>query len=93
MEDENFTANRKEKRLKILTTDEIESIYNRPDFSYEERIEYFTLSQSDLEILERFRSIKSQVHFILQLGYFRAKHLFFMFTLDEVESDSQYVWN
>jgi TnpA family transposase len=91
MEDENFTANRKEKRLKILTTDEIESIYNRPDFSYEERIEYFTLSQSDLEILEGFRSIKSQVHFILQLGYFRAKHLFFMFTLDEVESDSQYV--
>ncbi len=91
MEDENFTANRKEKRLKILTTDEIESIYNRPDFSYEERIEYFTLSQSDLEILEGFRSIKSQVHFILQLGYFRAKYLFFMFTLDKVESDSQYV--
>jgi TnpA family transposase len=91
MEDENFTANRKEKRLKILTTDEIESIYNRPDFSYEERIEYFTLSQSDLEMLEGFRSIKSQVYFILQLGYFRAKHSFFIFTLDEVENDSQYI--
>ena len=55
MENEKFTASHKEKRLKILTTDEIESIYNRPDFSYEERIEYFMLSQSDLKILEGFR--------------------------------------
>ncbi len=91
MEDENFTANRQEKRLKILTTDEIASIYNRPDFSYEERIEYFMLSQSDLELLEGFRSIKSQVYFIIQLGYFRAKHLFFIFALDEIKSDSQYI--
>jgi Domain of unknown function (DUF4158) len=91
MEDESFKASPQEKRLKILASDEIKSIYGRPHFNYEERIEYFTLSHSDLEILEGFRSLKSQVHFILQLGYFRAKYLFFIFTLDEVEDDFQYI--
>jgi hypothetical protein len=91
MEDESFKASSQEKRLKILASDEIKSIYGRPCFNYEERIEYFALSHSDLEILEGFRSLKSQVHFILQLGYFRAKYLFFIFTLDEVEDDFQYI--
>ena len=89
--EEGTEINRKEKRLKILATDEIESIYDRPKFNSEDQIEYFTLSQSDLELLEVFGSIKSQVYFILQLGYFRAKHLFFIFTLDEVENDFQHV--
>jgi TnpA family transposase len=91
MKDRGTEVNRKDKRLKILATDEIESIYARPKFNREEQIEYFTLSQSDLEILEVFGSIKSQVYFILQLGYFRAKHLFFIFTFDEVETDFQYI--
>lgn len=91
MEDESFKTSRKEKRLKILAADEIESIYGRPCFTDEEQTEYFALSQSELELLERFRTIKSQVYLILQLGYFRAKHLFFIFTLDEVESDFEYI--
>lgn len=91
MEDSRFQASRKEKRLKILASDEIESIYHRPCFTSEEKIEYFVLSQSDREILELFRSIKSQVYLILQLGYFRAKHLFFRFKLDEVKDDFQYI--
>lgn len=36
MEDESLKASRKEKRLKILADDEIESIYSRPNFTYEE---------------------------------------------------------
>ena len=91
MFDESSKATRKEKRLKILTTDEIDSIYSRPCFSCEEQIEYFTLSQSEQELLEVFRSIKSQVYFIVQLGYFKAKHLFFIFTFNEVEDDFQYI--
>ncbi|OYE01953.1 Tn3 family transposase [Nostoc sp. 'Peltigera membranacea cyanobiont' 232] len=91
MKDEGAEVTRKEKRLKILATDEIESIYNRPYFTQAEQIEYFTLSQLDLEIVEGFGSIKSQVYFIIQLGYFRAKHLFFVFTLDEVERDFLYI--
>lgn len=66
MEDESFKTSRKEKRLKILAADEIESIYGRPCFTDEEQTEYFALSQSELELLEGFRTIKSQVYFILQ---------------------------
>ncbi len=91
MEDESFKASRKEKRLKILAVDEIKSLYCRPCFTHEERIEYFTLSQLELKLLEVFRSIKSQIYFIIQLGYFRAKHLFFRFTIDEVKDDFQYI--
>lgn len=91
MKDRGTEVTRKDKRLKILATDEIESIYARPKFNREEQIEYFTLSQSDLEIIEVFGSTKSQVYFILQLGYFRAKHLFFIFTFDDVENDFQYI--
>jgi TnpA family transposase len=93
MLDKNLEATRKEKRLKILATDEINSIYNRPYFNDTERTEYFSLSQSEQELLELFRSIKSQVYFILQLGYFKAKHLFFIFTFNEVKDDFEYVVN
>jgi len=86
-EDSGPRTSSKEKRLKILAQDEIDSIYSRPDFTHEERVEYFALSQLEQELLEVFRSVKSQIYFILQLGYFKAKHLFFQFTLDEVEHD------
>lgn len=36
-------------------------------------------------------SFKSKVYFVLQLGYFTAKHLFFTFELHEVKEDLQYV--
>jgi hypothetical protein len=37
------------------------------------------------------RSVKSRAYFVLQLGYFRIKHLFFTFDFHEVEADLQYV--
>lgn len=80
-----------QKRLRILGEDELESIYGRPCFTYEDRCDYFSLSQPEKDLLEVLRSTKSRAYFILQLGYFRAKHLFFIFDLHEVEEDLQYV--
>lgn len=80
-----------QKRLKILDEDEIESIYGRPHFTQEERHNYFTLSQHEKELIQILRSIRSQTYFILQLGYFKAKHLFFTFDLHEVAEDFQYI--
>ncbi len=37
------------------------------------------------------RSVKSQTSFILQLGYFKAKNLFFTFDLHETEEDILYI--
>lgn len=79
------------KRLRILGNDEIEALYGRPRFTAEERLQYFCLSQPEKDLLGKLRSVKSQAYFILQLGYFKAKHLFFTFELGEVEDDLRYV--
>ena len=42
-------------------------------------------------MLQELRSVKSQAYFILQLGYFKAKHLFFNFDFDEVEEDTHFL--
>ncbi|MFT9598937.1 Tn3 family transposase [Mesobacillus sp.] len=82
-----------QKRLKILGEDELTSIYGKPHFTYEDRCHYFSLSQPEKELLETFRSVKAKAYFILQLGYFKAKHLFFTLDLHEVEEDLQYILN
>jgi len=84
-------ADTQPKRLKILGDDEIEAIYGIPHFTHEERIEYFSLSPSEKAILEQFHSVKSQIYFIIQLGYFKASHLFFIFSIREVYEDARYI--
>lgn len=64
------TANTTQKRLRILGDDEIEAIYGRPRLTHDERDQYFALSQPERDLLQELRSIKSQVYFVLQLGYF-----------------------
>lgn len=83
--------NTRQRRLQILSDDEVEAIYGRPRFTAEDRKEYFSLSQPERDLLASLRSVKSQVYFVLQLGYFKAKHLFFTFDLTEVSQDVEYV--
>jgi TnpA family transposase len=80
-----------QKRLGILGDDELDAIYGRPHFTHEERQNYFSLSLPEKELLCTLRSVKSQAYFVLQLGYFKAKQLFFTFDLHEVWEDLQYV--
>jgi TnpA family transposase len=80
-----------QKRLRILGDDEIEAIYGRPRFTPEERLQYFALSQPEKDLLQEFRSVHSQAYFIRQLGYFKAKQLFFTFALPEFEEDVQFI--
>ena len=83
--------NRTPKRLRILGDDEIEVLYERPRFTHEERMEYLKLSCEENAVLEQLHSIKSRLHFILQLGYFKARHQFFAFDLEDVWEDASYV--
>lgn len=80
-----------QKRLKILGDEEIETFFGKPNFTKEERVEYFLLSSIEKSVLEEFHSVKSKMYFILQLGYFKAKHLFFIFTFQEVQEDVNYI--
>jgi hypothetical protein len=73
---EGHTTNTTQKRLRILGDDEIQALYGRPRFTDDERLEYFALSPTEKAMLEQLHSIKSQIYFILQLGYFKAHHMF-----------------
>jgi TnpA family transposase len=83
--------NKTQRRLRILGDDEIQAIYGIPRFTPEERLEYFSLSSTELASLEKLHSIKSRIYYILQLGYFKSRHLFFVFDLQEVFEDARYI--
>jgi hypothetical protein len=79
------------KRLTILGSAETEAIYGRPCFTQEERDEYFTLSPEEKAAMGQLHSVKSRMFFILQLGYFKARNMFFIFDPQEVEEDIRFI--
>jgi hypothetical protein len=79
------------KRLRILGEEEIDALYDRPRFSPDERQEYFAFTPQELTALEQFRSHPSRLYCMLQLGYFKARQQFFVFTLREVDEDIRYL--
>ena len=81
------------KRLKILTSNEIKELYGLPTFSHEDRIIYFSLNSLEKNELNYYRFIQSKIYFILQLGYFKAKKMFFAFDYLEVQEDVRYVFH
>ena len=81
----------RERRLRILSDEEIDALYSLPRFGDDERLEYFSLSPTEKTTLDQLHSIKSRIYFILQLGYFKSHHLFFVFGLPEVEADARYI--
>jgi TnpA family transposase len=78
-------------RLRILSDDEIHALYERPRFTQEEREEYFVLSAEENAALAQLHSLKSRMFFILHLGYFKARRMFFTFSLRDVEEDAAHI--
>ena len=87
----NTTDGSKQQRLNILGQDEIDTLFRRPCFTDEEREQYFTLSSTEQEVLDELKTTKSKIAFILQLGYFKARRMFFAFTANDVATDMKYV--
>ncbi len=58
------TTTMTQKRLRILGDDEIAALYERPQFTDPERLEYFALSPREKAALAQFHSIKSRISFI-----------------------------
>jgi TnpA family transposase len=90
-EDNGRMPDYRNRRLKILGQDEIDEIYGLPRFSDEERELYFSLTPSEEVAIDDLHSTRSKIAFILQLGYFKARCLFFVFTADEVTADLHHV--
>ena len=81
------------KRIRILPETEIDDLFAVPNFNDDERLIWFELNQDEQVLLESKNSIASSVDLIIQLGYFKAKHQFFNFTLADVTEDAAYVLN
>tara|TARA_R110002072_G_scaffold298269_2_gene471966 strand:+ start:12556 stop:15618 length:3063 start_codon:yes stop_codon:yes gene_type:complete len=78
-------------RIQLISSTEVEELYARPEFNLHEQILYFSLTPTERASLEGFRNTQTRIHFILQLGYFKAKQQFFNISLDEVCSDVQFI--
>ena len=79
------------KRLIILNREEMDALYGRPCLTQEERGEYFSLSPTEQAALEEMRFINAKIWFILQSGYFKARHMFFVFEPQEAADDIQFI--
>ena len=80
-----------QRRLHILDDEDLEALYGRPCFSVDARAENFTLEPAEVALPRSLRGVSSHVAFLLQLGYFKAKQLFFPVPFDEVAEDVAYL--
>jgi len=79
------------RRLSILTQREIDDLYGLPRFTEEERQLYFDLSAAEQARLRAMHTASAKAHFILQLGYFKAKRQFFAYPYDAVQEDLRHI--
>jgi len=78
-------------RLQILSPEEYELLWGVPRFTQSDRELFFTLTAPEREALEQRRSIRTKIHFLLHLSYFRARQRFFHFELPAVRDDVDYL--
>lgn len=80
-----------EKRLKLLSQKEYDDHYALPRFRAADRPLFFALNDKEMAVMRSFSHLKSQVFFILQLGYFRDKQQFFDFSLKNITADVKFI--
>lgn len=81
----------KNKLLSVLSDAEQEALYGLPDFDDGQRLEFLSLSETELALASSRPGLHAQVYCVLQIGYFKAKHAFFRFDWSEVEDDCAFV--
>ena len=52
-----------------------------PEFDDFQRIEFFAMTENEYAVAFTRKSVVAQLHCLLQIGYFKAKHSFFRFSL------------
>lgn len=76
--------------IHLLSDQEIKDIYAVPQFNNGERTLYFSLTDEEIIIVKKYRTVKAQIYFIRLLGYFKAKQQFYKFELG-ADDDTQYI--
>ena len=76
-----------DKRLSIMSDLEEFAFYGFPDFDDQQRLNYFVFTPEEWEVILQGSSIEAQVYAAIQMGYFKAKHIFFRFSFHKVPQD------
>ncbi|EGF33715.1 Tn5044 transposase [Oxalobacteraceae bacterium IMCC9480] len=76
-------GNQSSKRLTILSESEKIALYGLPDFDDFQRIEFLAMTDAQRALAFTRKGLAAQLYCLLQIGYFKAKHAFFRFTLDD----------
>lgn len=83
------------KHLQILHKDEVAAIYSSPQFSFVEQTHFFALLKNVLDDLKfsktNHNNKSAKLYFILQYGYFKARHQFFNIDYEQIKSDADYM--
>lgn len=94
-----MTKKQKSERLSVLSDLEEFAFYGFPDFDSEQRRTYFDFTEQEWDLVLKCPSFHTQVYCALQIGYFKAKNLFFNFSLEKIPKEdvlyilSQYFGN
>lgn len=78
-------------RVELLNNAELEELYSLPQFTDEEREYYFFIDEKEYQLLDQYKKPLAKLYFILQLGYFRAKNLFFTLDPNSVADDIAHI--
>lgn len=77
------------KRLTILSEEEQEALYGLPDFDDEQRIQYLQLTEGEVILVMKRRTLSEKIYCALQLGYFKAKERFFDFVWEDTSEEDR----
>jgi hypothetical protein len=72
-------------RIDTTDTAEYRDLYDPPHFNDNDRNYFFNLNDLETSALKQFRMVQNKAHFILLLGYFKAKPVTLTFTLGMVK--------
>lgn len=78
-------------RLTILSEAELSALYDLPDFDEEQRLEFLTLTNEEQALAFGRPHLPAKIYCMLQIGYFKAKKMFFRFIWEEVNEDINFV--
>ncbi|WP_193786959.1 DUF4158 domain-containing protein, partial [Legionella feeleii] len=79
------------KQLTILSEAEKAALYESPDFDEEQRLSFLNLTPEEQALVRNRANLSAQVHCALQIGYFKAMHMFFPIDWDEVQEDTDFI--
>ncbi|NQY65063.1 MAG: Tn3 family transposase [Alteromonadaceae bacterium] len=81
------------RNVNLLSQSELNDLYEIPEFNKIEQALYFSLTYEEIKLISQFTTIQTKIYFILQLGYFKAKHLFFKFQFEDVPTGVAFVFD